>query len=469
MEKYKVPCIYNKISKHALQVKVPGSKSITNRALLLATLAKGESVLRGALFSEDSRYFLSCIRDLGFVCKADENNKVITVTGMGGVVPREKASVYVGSAGTAARFLTALLGLNGGEYHIDASDQMKKRPMDSLIDSLEKLGAEVSFEGETGHFPFVIKGACKLENSAACGGNECRPEGENLECVNVTVDVNKSSQFLSALLISACRTGKEMKIQVEGEHGMAYVDMTVRMMEQFGVKVKKEEIKVSKEEIKEEIEEGRKLYCIDKDVTYKALDYDIEPDLSAACYFYAMCPILGVTVTVEGVWKNSLQGDLRFLYLLEEMGCTLQESEKGLTLIPPVNGVYHGITADMSTCSDQAITMAATAVYADSPTTITGIGHIRFQESNRLQAITNELTRMGIRVESTDDSVTIYPGAVHPALIQTYEDHRMAMGFSLVGLRTEGITINDPLCCRKTFENYFEVLDNIIADLTQRK
>lgn len=454
MEKYKVPCIYNKISQHTIQVKVPGSKSITNRALLLATLAEGESVLRGALFSEDSRYFLSCIKDLGFACKDDEENKVITVTGMGGVVPREKASVYVGSAGTAARFLTALLGLSGGEYHIDASDQMKKRPMDSLINSLEKLGAEVSFEGENGHFPFVIKGARKLENYAVCADNESRPERKNSECGKVTVDVNKSSQFLSALLISACRTGKEMKIQVEGEHGMAYVDMTVRMMEQFGVKVNKE---------------GGKLYCIAKDVKYKALDYDIEPDLSAACYFYAMCPILGLIVTVEGVWKNSLQGDLRFLYLLEEMGCTLQESEKGLTLIPPVNGVYHGITADMSTCSDQAITMAATAVYADSPTTITGIGHIRFQESNRLQAIANELTRMGIRVESTDDSVTIYPGTVQPALIQTYEDHRMAMGFSLVGLRTEGITINDPLCCRKTFENYFEVLDNIIADLTQER
>ena len=175
-----------------------------------------------------------------------------------------------------------------------------------------------------------------------------------------------------------------------------------------------------------------------------------------------------LTVTVEGVWKDSLQGDLRFLYLLEKMGCTLTEGEKGLTLTPPSDGIYHGITADMSTCSDQVITMAATAVYADSPTTITGIGHIRFQESNRLQAIVDELTRMGIRVESTDDSVTIYPGTPQFALVQTYDDHRMAMGFSLVGLRTEGMTINDPLCCRKTFENYFEVLDDVAKELCQR-
>ena len=275
-------------------------------------------------------------------------------------------------------------------------------------------------------------------------------ESEQQKEEHVTVDVNRSSQFLSALLISACRTGKNMKIQVEGEHGMAYVDMTVRMMEQFGISVRKE---------------SERTYCIDAGMSYKALDYAIEPDLSAACYFYAMSPILGLTVTVDGVWKDSMQGDLRFLKLLEEMGCTLKEGEKGLTLLPPEGGIYHGITADMSTCSDQAITMAATAVFADSPTTITGIGHIRFQESNRLQAIVDELTRMGIRCESTEDSVTIYPGTPMPALVETYDDHRMAMGFSLIGLRAEGITINDPLCCKKTFENYFEVLDKVISDL----
>ena len=440
MERYEVPCIYDKITNRTLETKVPGSKSITNRALLLATLAEGESVLRGALFSDDSRYFLSCIKDLGFECDVDEEKKIVRVTGMGGDVPKDEASIYVGSAGTAARFLTAFLGLNGGKYYLDSSNQMKKRPMDSLLDSLVKMGAEVSFEGEEGHFPFIIKGVSQEKNSDAAGEF-------------VTVDVNRSSQFLSALLISACRTKKNMKIQVEGDHGMAYVDMTVRMMEQFGMKVRKE---------------GERLYCIDAGAAYQALDYAIEPDLSAACYFYAMSPILGLTVTVEGVWKDSMQGDLRFLTLLEEMGCTLTEGELGLTLIPPANGIYHGITADMSTCSDQAITMAATAVFADSPTTITGIGHIRFQESNRLQAIVDELTRMGIRCESTEDSVTIYPGTPQPALIQTYDDHRMAMGFSLVGLRAEGITINDPLCCRKTFENYFEVLDQVVFDLCNK-
>lgn len=437
MEKYNVPCIYNKINHRTLKVAVPGSKSITNRALLLATLAEGQSTLRGTLFSEDSRYFLSCIEDLGFETAVDEEHKIVRVTGMGGSVPKDQASIYVGSAGTAARFLTAFLGLNGGEYHLDSSEQMKKRPMDSLIHSLEELGAKVTFEGEEGHFPFIIQGA-KQDDS---GSEEF-----------ATVDVNRSSQFLSALLISANRTGKTMKIQVEGEHGMAYVDMTVRMMEQFGVKVRKE---------------GERIYCIDAGAAYQALDYQIEPDVSAACYFYAMCPILGLEATVEKVHKDSLQGDVRFLELLQEMGCTLRKSEQGLTLLPPEDGVYHGITADMSTCSDQAITMAAVAVFADSPTTITGIGHIRFQESNRLQAIIDELTRMGIRCESTEDSVTIFPGNPKSATVHTYEDHRMAMGFSLVGLRAEGITIDNPLCCKKTFENYFEVLNQVIAELCE--
>lgn len=438
MKTYQVPCIYHKIKRSgpcpAIMAAVPGSKSITNRALLLATLADGTSTLRGALFSEDSRYFLSCIEELGFETQVDEKNQIICVTGKGGRVPKEEASIYVGSAGTAARFLTAFLGLNGGKYHLDSSDQMKKRPMDSLLHSLEELGARVTFEGEEGHFPFVIQGACDASGQ------------------QVTVDVNRSSQFLSALLISACRTGKTMKIQVEGDHGMAYVDMTVRMMEQFGISVRKE---------------GGRIYCIDAKAGYHALDYRIEPDVSAACYFYAMSPILGVEVTVEGVKKDSMQGDLHFLNLLEKMGCTLQEKEEGITLLSPADGHYKGIVADMSTCSDQAITMAATAVFADSPTTITGIGHIRFQESNRLQAIVNELTRLGIRCESTKDSVTIYPGALRPAVIETYEDHRMAMGFSLIGLRAEGIIIDNPLCCKKTFENYFEVLEQTITRLCQ--
>lgn len=459
MEKYTVPTIYYKIKNPALTVSVPGSKSITNRALLLATLAEGESTLRGTLFSEDSRYFLSCIKELGFETEVQEETKTVRVKGMGGRIPKEKASVYVGSAGTAARFLTAFLGLSGGEYSMDSSEQMKKRPMDSLLASLKDLGAKVEFEGEEGHFPFTIQGRKEIPSA----GEDVQTEPVLAEAqttklsqhaIHVTVDVNQSSQFLSALLISSCRIGQDMKICVEGNHGMAYVEMTLRMMGQFGLPVRKE---------------GERTYCIDGGSCYKPQDYAIEPDVSAACYFYAMCPMLGIQVTVEGVKEASLQGDVQFLHILEAMGCRLAEGEKGLTLFPPEGGTYDGVTADMSTCSDQAITLAAVAVFAASPTTITGIGHIRYQESNRLWAIVTELTRMGIRCESTEDSITIYPGSPTPCTVETYEDHRMAMGFSLVGLRAKGITIDNPLCCKKTFENFFEVLDKTVEILCQGK
>ena len=208
---------------------------------------------------------------------------------------------------------------------------------------------------------------------------------------------------------------------------------------------------------------------------YRALDYQIEPDVSAACYFYAMTPLLGIPVCVEHVHFESLQGDVEFLHILEKMGCSAQETENGVLLLPPAGQTdtgtqvpaFHGITVDMSSCSDQAITLAAIAPFADSPTCITGIGHIRFQESDRIHAICTELTRMGIHCEETQDSITIYPGMPHPCTVATYDDHRMAMGFALTGLRAEGIVIDDPGCCRKTFENYFEVLDQVIAKIIE--
>ena len=222
------------------------------------------------------------------------------------------------------------------------------------------------------------------------------------------------------------------------------------------------------------LEGGLPLVLLNKSMR-SALDYQIEPDVSAACYFYAMTPLLGIPVCVEHVHFESLQGDVEFLHILEKMGCSAQETENGVLLLPPAGQTdtgtqvpaFHGITVDMSSCSDQAITLAAIAPFADSPTCITGIGHIRFQESDRIHAICTELTRMGIHCEETQDSITIYPGMPHPCTVATYDDHRMAMGFALTGLRAEGIVIDDPVCCRKTFENYFEVLDQVIAKIIE--
>ena len=436
LDSYQVPCVYSSIQKKeehgSISVSVPGSKSITNRALLLATLADGTSILRGTLFSDDSRYFLACIQDLGFSVFVDEKEKTVKVTGLGGDVPKKKASIYVGSAGTAARFLTAYLGVSKGTFHLDASDQMKKRPMAPLLSSLEGLGTQIVYTGQKGFFPFTLSS-----------------EGPNVSEMNINID--HSSQFLSALLIASCCFKDDVKIHVEGKHGMAYIAMTVKMMEDFGILV---------------TNPSPDTFFISGGQKYHGLEYQIEPDISAACYFYAMALLLGISVTVRHVTEQSIQGDMEFLNFLEKMGCSRRESPDGITITGPKNGIYPGITCDMHACSDQAITMAALAVFATSPTTITGIGHIRYQESNRIHAICTELQRMGISCEEREDSITVYPGTPAPSRVQTYDDHRMAMGFSLIGLRAPGIVIEDPGCCRKTFQEYFSVLDDAVAQLS---
>lgn len=437
-ETRQITCVSGKQNSNTITVSVPGSKSITNRALLLATLASGTSKLKGCLFSDDSRHFLKCIQTLGFDAKVNEDIAEITVTGLGGNIPLTEASIYVGSAGTAARFLTAYLGITPGTWHLDASEQMRRRPMGPLIRALESLGCEVICHENQDCFPFTLK-------------------AEGFGKDNVTIDIGNSSQFLSALLIASSLSEKDMNIEVCGTHGMAYIDMTVKMMEQFGVTVSKETG-----------HQDNTFYKVTSGQTYKALDYQIEPDLSAACYFYAAAALLGNSVIVKHVTKDSMQGDLQFLDLLVQMGCQLTETPEGLCITGPADGILKGITADLSSFSDQAITLAAIAPFADSPTTITGIGHIRFQESDRLHAIVTELGKMGIRCDSTKDSVTIYPGTPNACAIDTYEDHRMAMGFSLVGLRVPGIVINDPHCCSKTFENYFDVLDDFVVRVTDK-
>lgn len=445
-ESYVVPCIYTRrtqggdrtagcavksTAKAPLTVSVPGSKSITNRALLLATLAKGTSTLRGALFSDDSRHFLKCVQDLGFETTVDEENKIITVTGCGGDIPFKEANQYVGSAGTAARFLTAYLGVSHGIYHMDASHQMRRRPMAPLLTCLQELGCEIRYDTKVGYFPFTLKGHGFSKN-------------------HIAVDIERSSQFLSALLIASCLSKEDFTIQVKGTHGMSYIEITCKMMEQFGVVTKRT---------------APDCFLTKAGQSYHALDYRIEPDVSAACYFYAMAPLLNIPVLVEHVHFSSMQGDVAFLRILEKLGCGVTDKPEGILVMPPVKGTFDGITVDMSACSDQAITLSAIAPFAQTPTTITGIGHIRFQESNRIRAIVTELSKMGIRCEETEGSITIYPGQPKPSLVETYDDHRMAMGFSLIGLRSEGIVISNPSCCRKTFENYFQVLENAIHNL----
>ena len=306
--------------------------------------------------------------------------------------------------------------------------------MAPLLHSLEELGCEIFYEKDAkeGHFPFILQ-----------GHGFCKEQ--------IAINIDSSSQFLSALLIVSCLCEKDFSTYIEGTHGMAYIEMTLKMMEQFGVLARKL---------------SDRAFLTRAGQYYQAQDYLIEPDVSAACYFYAMSPLLNLPVRVKHVHFDSLQGDVAFVRLLEKMGCQAEDTPSGILLKPPADGIFHGITADMSACSDQAITLAAIAPFAKDPTTITGIGHIRFQESDRIAAIVTELSRMGIRCEERKDSITIYPGTPVPSRVETYEDHRMAMGFSLTGLRSPGIVITNPGCCRKTFENYFEVLEDVIKRIT---
>lgn len=420
--------------KPEIVVEVPGSKSITNRALLLAAMTTERCRLKGVLFSDDSRYFIESLKDLGFDLNVDEEQHEVILSGTAGRIPEHEARVYAGSAGTAARFLAAFLGLAEGTYLIDASEQMKKRPMDGLFASLEELGSRITYLEQPEHLPVRVSG------NAARAGEAC-------------VDITKSSQFLSALLISGCllKSGQgeeELVLSTKGNHGLSYVNLTLQMMRQFGGKPYTDA-------------EGR--YHIPLKNTYHCSEYQIEPDVSAACYFYALAAVTGGSSLVKNVHRDSLQGDIAFLDVLTKMGCSVSETEEGIRVTGPEDGQLHGVDVNMGAFSDQTMTLAAIAPFADSPVNITGIGHIRFQESNRLEAVSNELARMGIRTEELEDGIRIYPGTPHPATIQTYDDHRMAMAFSLTGLRAQGIKIANPECCQKTFKEYFHVLDEALS------
>lgn len=413
---------------HSFNVEVPGSKSITNRALLLAAMGDGVCTLNGVLFSEDSRAFLQCLQQLGFELDISEAKKCVTIQGTGGKIPNQTATIHVGSAGTAARFLTVFLAFAGGDYQLRASDQMCKRPMEPLITALRRAGVMIHCTGEENHFPF-----------------ELHSRGLDPKAISINTDV--SSQFASALMMAGCLLPSGLEIRLEGQRtNGSYIRITQRMLEQFGISYTRE---------------GD--ICRIPKGHHHIRSYDIEPDVSAAAYFYAMAPICGKEIQVKGVHLNSMQGDIRFLKVLEQLGCQLTDEEYGIKMEGPQSGHFSGITINMKDFSDQTMTMAVVAAFADTPTTIEGIGHIRFQESDRLKAIITELRRVGIPCEELQkgEAVRICPGTPHAALVETYEDHRMAMAFSLLGLRCPGIRINNPGCCAKTFENYFDVLDTL--------
>ena len=419
---------------HRFEVTVPGSKSITNRALLVGALAEGTTVLRGVLFSDDSKVFMQALRDIGFLVEVNEEEHKVVIEGHGGSIPavsgaHEGRRVYVGSAGTAARFLTALLALSGQHFWVESSEQMKKRPMEPLLRAFEELGAKFEFLEQAYAFPFRI-----------CGREDRNPE-------SVGLNIDASSQFLSALLLSGVMCREGVTVHLTGTRSArAYVGITMKMMEEFGCQVCR-------------LDENT--YRVMRGQTYRGREYQIEPDVSAACYFYGLAAVTGSEVKVMHVHSATTQGDIKFIDVLEQMGCHVKEERDGVVVTGVKCGQLRGVHVDMSDFSDQTMTLAAVAPFADSETVIDGVGHIRGQESDRIHGIVTELARMGIRCEERPDGITVHPGEVRPAVVNTYEDHRMAMAFSLVGCRVKGIVIDNPGCCRKTFENYFELLTSL--------
>ena len=406
-------------------VRVPGSKSLTNRALLIAALANGTTRLKNALFSDDSMYFAKALQTLGFDVQLAGVNREIIVTGLGGTIPANKAELFIGNAGTAARFLSAFLTLGYGEYILDGEPRMRERPIGDLVDALHQLGVELEATNNCPPVEIFAKGL---------------PGGKTKIAGNI------SSQFLSALLMVAPYAKSTVEIEVTTElNSKPYVDMTIDIMQDFGVQVERQ----------------RYERFVIKPSSFSPLSsYSIESDASAASYFFSAPAICGGTVRVENISRHSKQGDIAFLDILQQMGCRINEDHNSIEVIGTSS--LKGIDVDMRDIPDTAQTLAVIAPFASSPTRIRGIASARLKETDRVHAACTELVRLGVRVEEHEDGMTIYPcDEIQPARIQTYNDHRMAMAFSLIGLRIPGIKIENPLCVSKTFPNYFEVLDSL--------
>ncbi|MEH2191868.1 MAG: 3-phosphoshikimate 1-carboxyvinyltransferase [Nostoc sp.] len=401
-------------------VEIPGSKSLTNRALLVAALAQGDSILENALFSEDSEYFVKCVEQLGIPITLNPHQAQIQVAGRGGEIPAKQADLFVGLAGTAARFISALVALGNGEYRLDGVPRMRERPMGDMLTVLQTGGASLDFEGNSGFMPYTVS------SRGFAGGN-------------FSLKANQTSQQLSALLMIAPYAQQDTSIEIEGTLvSQSYVKMTCRLMADFGVEVN---------------QIGDNQFQIKAGQRYQARHYIVEPDASNASYFFAAAAVTGGRVRVKHLTKQSCQGDILWLDVLEQMGCQIKAGDDYTEVTGPKQ--LQGIDIDMNDISDLVQTLGAIAPFASSPITIRNVEHIRYKETDRIRAVVTELRRLGVQVEEFPDRLKIEPGPITPAEIETYHDHRMAMAFAVTGLKVPGIVIKNPGCTAKTFPDYF--------------
>ena len=400
-----------------VRIRVPGSKSVTNRALLLSGLAAGTSVLRGALEADDTLAFATGLRTLGILVKAEAGD--LRVTGAGGLIPAAEADVYCAEAGTAARFLVAAAATGEGAYRFDAAPQLRRRPLAILLDALRAQGARTE-PADAGGLPLTLL-------AHGLSGGSMRLPGDT------------SSQFISALLMAAPLGRTPLDLRVDGLVSRPYVTMTLRMMEQFGAGA----------------EAAGDARFVVPPGAYAGRDYAVEPDASTASYFFAAAATGGRAQALGLHRAGALQGDVAFLDVLEAMGCTVTDEPEGVRVAGPA--ALAGLTVDMADLSDTFMTLAAIAPLATSPVTITGIGNVRLKESDRIAAMEDNLRRLEVPTESGADWLRVFPARPRGARIDPRGDHRIAMAFSVLGLRVPGIVVDDPACVSKTCPTFFEL------------
>lgn len=407
-------------------IRPPGSKSLTNRALIVAALADGESSLTGVLDSRDTQVMIDSLKRLSLSVDQNVAAGTVRIQGCGGHPTPREADLWLENSGTSIRFLTALCALGEGRFRLDGNTRMRERPIADLVVALRQFGIDVD---------------CEL-------GNDCPPvviHGRGLPGGVISIKANLSSQFLSAVLMAAPCASDRVEIRLAGELvSEPYIDMTLAVMSQFGVNVRRP---------------APGVFQIDPQ-TYRASNYDIEPDASAASYFFGLAAVTQGTVTVQGLNANALQGDIHFVRALEQMGCEVVWNDNSVTV---VGRPLKGIDIDMNAISDTAQTLACVAPFATGPTRIRNVAHMRLKETDRVAAVVTELRKLGCNVEEHPDGMTIHPGPLIGGSVATYDDHRMAMSFALIGLRVPGIKIEDPGCTAKTYPTFFEDLERLCA------
>ncbi|MGH9228156.1 MAG: 3-phosphoshikimate 1-carboxyvinyltransferase [Acidimicrobiales bacterium] len=411
------------------RVTVPGSKSLTNRALVCAALAEGVTVVDGALVADDTAAMVEALRRLGAGIAEPASDR-LAVTGTGGDLAPGPLGLDLRLSGTAARFLLPVVALGSGRYRLDGRPPLRARPMGPVLAGIEALGARVEPHGPAGHLPVTVVAPGRLD-----GGP-------------VDVPGDTSSQYVSGLLLAApyCRGGLRVRVTTPLV-GRPFVAMTVAVMAAFGVDV------ATADDL------DRPVFTVPAG-RYRPGGYRVEPDASSASYFLAAAAICGGRVTVEALGDGSIQGDSGFADLLAAMGAGVERSAGATTVIGPAH--LRGLgDVDLSAMPDMAQTLAAVAVFADRPTRVRGIGFVRGHETDRIAATVRELRRTGVDAREEPDGFVVHPGPPQPARVATYDDHRMAMSFALLGLRVPGIVIEDPDCVAKTFPGYWDTLDRL--------